>query len=209
MSPTLRAVARKVALAVTDPRRLSCYLRWQWNRRFVRRVELPTGVFHHYRGRAYPDYLNSGDACSFVRERALVHCTGSGLDIGADAWPLPGSIPIREGEHQNAYRLDAFPDGSLDFVFSSHCLEHLRHWPGALRLWIRKLKPGGRLFLYLPHPSMLLWRRAGPWVGLRHEWIPTWAVLVPFLERNGIEVMEYDKEHDTYWSFSIVGRRTR
>jgi SAM-dependent methyltransferase len=199
--------ARKLALAVRDPRRLSCYVRWQWNRRFVRRVELPTGVFHRYRGELYPDYLNHGDACSFIREKALLVCTGRGIDVGADAWPLPGSIPVREEAHQNAYVLDAFPDQSLDFVFSSHCLEHLRDWKSALRLWIRKLKPGGRLFLYLPHPSMKLWRRAGPWVGLRHEWIPTWQVLVPFLESQGIEGLEYDRERDSYWSFHLTGTR--
>lgn len=203
----VREGARKIRLAVSDPRRLSCYLRWQWNRRFVRRVERPDGVYHAYRGELYPDYLNHGDACSFIRDRALLHCTGRGIDVGADAWPLPGAIPIREEERQNAYRLDSFPDASLDFVFSSHCLEHLRHWDTALRLWIRKLRPGGTLFLYLPHESMRLWRRAGPWVGLRHEWIPTWEVLVPFLERNGIEVTEVDKSRDRYWSFYILGKR--
>jgi len=205
MRPT--EAARKVALAITDPRRLSCYLRWQINRRFVREVVLPTGIHHLYRGDLYPDYLNHGDACSFIREKALLYCSGVGIDVGADAWPLPGAIPVREEKEQNAYALDAFPNASLDFVFSSHCLEHLRHWERALELWIRKLKPGGRIFLYLPHESMKLWRRAGPWVGLRHEWIPTWQVLVPFLEKNGVSVVEFDRGRDSYWSFFIAGKR--
>jgi len=182
-------------------------LRWQLNRRFVHEVRLPDGVYHRYRGELYPDYLNHGNACSFIREKALLYCSGKGIDVGADEWPLPGSVPVREEKHQNAFSLDAFPDASLDFVFSSHCLEHLRPWKKALRLWIRKLKPGGRLFLYLPHESMKLWRRAGPWVGLRHEWTPTWEVLVPFLEQHGVKVAEVDKGRDSYWSFYIAGRR--
>ena len=206
MNPAV--IARKAALALADPRRLTCYLRWQINRRFVREVTLPTGVHYAYRGDLYPDYLNHGDACSFIREKALRYCSGVGIDVGAGEWPLPGAIPVREEKHQNAYALDAFPDASLDFVFSSHCLEHLRHWDEALRLWIRKLKPGGRLFLYLPHESMKLWRRAGPWVGLRHEWIPSWEVLVPFLNRHGVEVVELDRGKDSYWSFFIAGSRS-
>jgi SAM-dependent methyltransferase len=199
---------RGFATAIRDPKRLVCYLRWQINRRSVRRVTLPSGVFHRYRGELYPDYLNHGNASSFIREKALEHCSGMGLDIGAGEWPLPGAIPIREEPRQNAYLLDAFPDSSLDYVFSSHCLEHLDRWQHALKLWIRKLKPGGRLFLYLPHESMKLWRRCGPWVGLRHEWIPTYQVLVPFLTVHGVEVLEYEPERDQYFSFHVIGRRT-
>ncbi len=201
------AFAREAARALTDPRRMFCDLRWLINRRLVREVVLPSGVFHYYRGELYPDHLNHGDACSFIRERALLYCSGRGIDVGAGAWPLPGAIPVREEPHQNAYALDAFPDGSLDFVFSSHCLEHLARWRDALKLWIRKLKPGGRLFLYLPHESMKLWRRGGPWVGPGHEWIPTWQVLVPFLTRHGVAVTEFDRGKDSYWSFYITGRR--
>src|SRR5262245_30127558 len=118
----MRGFARRVAVALTDPRRLSCYVRWQVNRKFVREVRLPDGVYHRYRGVLYPDYLNRGDACSFIREKALLYCSGLGIDVGAGDWPLPGTIPIREERQQNAYALDAFPDASLDFVFSSHCL---------------------------------------------------------------------------------------
>lgn len=206
MSPA--KVLRKIAIALRDPRRLTCYLRWEINRRFVRTIVLPSGVYHRYRGELYPDYLNHGDARSFIREKALGYCSGTGIDVGAGDWPLPGAVPIREEPHQNAYTLDAFPDASLDFVFSSHCLEHLEHWRDALRLWIRKLNPDGHLFLYLPHESMKLWRRAGPWVGLRHEWIPTWQVLLPFLRENGIEVLEYESGKDAYWSFHVAGRRS-
>lgn len=203
-----RELTGKIVLALTHPRRLACYLRWQVNRRGVRKVMLPSGLHHHYRGDDYPDYLNHGDACSFIREKALQYCSGRGIDVGAGEWPLPGAIPVREEQRQNAYALDAFPDSSLDFVFSSHCLEHLERWQSALELWIRKVKPGGHLFLYLPHESMKLWRRAGPWVGLRHEWIPTWQALVPFLRARGVEVLDYDRGRDAYWSFYIVGRRS-
>ena len=48
-------------------------------------------------------------------------------------------------------RLDMFADGSVDVVFSSHMLEHIKDYKASLRDWWRVIKPGGRLILYLPH----------------------------------------------------------
>lgn len=44
-----------------------------------------------------------------------------------------------------------FLDESLDFVISSHVLEHLPDTIGALKEWYRVVKPGGYLFMILPH----------------------------------------------------------
>ena len=44
-----------------------------------------------------------------------------------------------------------FGAGSMDYVFSSHCLEHIENDWQALREWWRVLKSGGYLVLYLPH----------------------------------------------------------
>lgn len=48
-------------------------------------------------------------------------------------------------------RLDLFGSASVDFVFSSHVLEHIRDHVSALKEWWRVIKPGGHLCLYLPH----------------------------------------------------------
>lgn len=173
----------------------------------VRRVERDGVRYFEYGGELYPEYLHRGNAASFIRKTAQEYCRGRGIDVGANAWALPGSIPIDEGETENALRLDRFAAGSLDYVFSSHCLEHIAPWQEALRLWISKLKRGGILFLYLPHESNLLWRPGGPWVGARHKWSPTWQAIVPFLEAEGMEVVEFNRERDDYWSFHIVAKR--
>ncbi|HLQ67215.1 MAG TPA: methyltransferase domain-containing protein [Candidatus Limnocylindrales bacterium] len=173
----------------------------------MRRVEVSGDTYFYYRGVSYPEHLNRGNACSHIAARALTYCRGRGIDVGASDWPLPGSIPVRDEPHQNAYKLDDFPDASLDFVFSSHCLEHLEHWQKALRLWIRKIKPGGILFLYLPHESMKLWRKCGPWVGLGHQWIPTSGTILSFLEQNNLGIVDYNPGRDDYWSFHLCARR--
>lgn len=180
-----------------------------FTRRRVKRVESNGAVFFEYRGERYPEYLWGGNAAAHILETAQRYCRGSGIDVGANQWPFPGATPVDDSVGQHALRLDRFDDGSLDFVFSSHCLEHIARWQDALRLWIRKLKPGGILFLYLPHASNLLWRPGGPWVGGTHKWTPTWQELNPFLEQCGMEIVEFNADRDDYWSFHIVARRTR
>jgi len=44
-----------------------------------------------------------------------------------------------------------FTDNSLDYVFSSHCLEHFHEPEKALREWTRVIRVGGFLVLILPH----------------------------------------------------------
>lgn len=47
--------------------------------------------------------------------------------------------------------LSGYEDGSQDFVFSSHLLEHIEDHQAALNEWWRVIKVGGHLCLYLPH----------------------------------------------------------
>lgn len=46
-----------------------------------------------------------------------------------------------------------FADSSLDYVFSSHCLEHFYEPRKALKEWTRVLKDKGFLVLILPHKN--------------------------------------------------------
>lgn len=53
---------------------------------------------------------------------------------------------------ETAEKLDVFASGSMDFVFSSHLLEHIEYLqvPATLKEWMRVIRPGGFLTLYLP-----------------------------------------------------------
>jgi SAM-dependent methyltransferase len=182
---------------------LVCALR----RRAVREVEHHGERFYAYRGELYPAYLHEGNAAAFIRDTALKYCQGQGIDVGANEWCFPGAEPIDDSPDENALKLGRFQDESLDFVFSSHCLEHIAQWKQALDLWIQKLKPGGVLFLYLPHESMLLWRPGGPWVGGAHKWSPTRDAITPHLASRGLDIIEASPGRDAYWSFHICARK--
>lgn len=80
---------------------------------------------------------------------------GRGIDIGAGNDPLPTPDVVCWDKPQgDATYLATVPDNSFDFVYSSHCLEHLR-WPAmALKNWWRILKPGGHLIVVVPHRDL-------------------------------------------------------
>jgi SAM-dependent methyltransferase len=151
---------------------------------------------------AYPGYLHRGEAAAFCLYHARQYCQGRGLDVGAGRWPFPGAHPVEDGPTENAYRLAA-ADASQDYVFSSHCLEHLARWPEALLEWRRVLKPGGILYLYLPHPACRMWQ---PATLPHHVWQPEPDALPLHLTGLGFEIVEASRFPDAYLSFYVVAR---
>jgi len=120
-----------------------------------------------YKGNFYPDYLTAGGASHAIFREALKYCQGKGIDVGAGLWPLPGAIPVDISRGPGFGKIvSEFRDYSLDYVFSSHCLEHIENWKEALAKWIRKLKPGG--VISLPATSRL--RNLAPRLTFRRRW---------------------------------------
>lgn len=102
-----------------------------------------------------------GKEASKIRYQAWMYTSGIGLDIGCgDDKIAPNAIGI-DTQHfagiplgsmiASGEKLPQFADASMDFVFSSHFLEHVADYKAALKEWWRVLKVGGRLILYLPH----------------------------------------------------------
>ncbi len=100
---------------------------------------------------------------SKVRERLAVFCTGDGMDVGYGGDPIHESaicmdLPKKYASYLNhpqhlsgdATNLRWFRDGVLDFVYSSHVLEDFEDTLSVAREWLRVVKPGGHLVLFLP-----------------------------------------------------------
>lgn len=88
---------------------------------------------------------------------------GDGLDIGGKPdplllykglFPLMSSIRTWDWEDGDAQFLKGIPDGSLSFVHSSHCLEHLADPAEGLRNWLRVVREGGYLVITVPDEDM-------------------------------------------------------
>lgn len=79
-----------------------------------------------------------------------------GLDIGCGTEPITDEVQkwdyiLGSGD---ATLMEGVMDETFDYVFSSHCLEHLADPVTALRNWWRILRPGGKLILVLPHRNL-------------------------------------------------------
>jgi SAM-dependent methyltransferase len=78
-----------------------------------------------------------------------------------------------------------FEDSSQDAVFSSHCLEHIADYKGALREWFRVLRIGGFMVVSVPHQFLYEKRNALPsrW-NLDHKRFYTPASLMAEVESS-------------------------
>lgn len=94
-----------------------------------------------------------GEASKTMRrhgERLRPFLTGRGIDIGAgEDLVSPNARPF-DRDHGDAERIDEVIHDTFDFVWSSHCLEHLTNPPDALRRWWSLVRPGGYLILVVP-----------------------------------------------------------
>ncbi len=88
---------------------------------------------------------------------------GHGIDIGGKPDPLAlyvgmftrmDSVKTWDWEDGDAQHLASIADEALDFVHSSHCLEHLVDPRQGLKHWFRALKPGGYLVITVPDEDL-------------------------------------------------------
>jgi SAM-dependent methyltransferase len=161
-------------------------------------------MIYEYKGDIYPEYLKKGNACQYIAPVALQFCKGHGVDVGCNQWPLDGAVGVELKDGGDAMRLpynDHRPEGTWDYVFSSHCLEHIENWRAALIHWQSRIRPGGVLFLYLPHPDMKYWL---PENCEKHvnSWDPQYMADA-LRELGFVNVMH--SERDLAWGFAVVG----
>lgn len=166
-----------------------------------RRLSSP-GLRQYYRSKSYPSYLSVGDAASFCAEDAAFYCSGKGVDIGAGSYPFGNSRAIDNSINENALSI-CEQDASLDYVFSSHCLEHLH--PSDYKLFFeesyRVLKPKGIFYLYLPTTVARLW---SPEVLPAHINIPLGRQIAQLATDVGFSIVDMSLLPDAYFSKRIV-----
>lgn len=84
--------------------------------------------------------------------------SGRGIDLGCGDDVLDKSVFTQiesvlaydkdQGDANTCQNLDS---DKFDFVYSSHCLEHMDNVEVAFRNWLRICKPGGHLIVAVPH----------------------------------------------------------
>ena len=88
---------------------------------------------------------------------------GDGLDIGGrpdplslytELFPLMNSVRVWDLEDGDAQAMSGVDPESIDFVHSSHCLEHLERPAEGLARWLEILRPGGHLIVTVPDEDL-------------------------------------------------------
>jgi SAM-dependent methyltransferase len=105
-------------------------------------------------GRSYQRRRQSGFFDKYCKGDLVLDVGFSGYDNPAGLAALPDAIGIDlDFPGYDGIRLP-FEDGSVDCVFSSHCLEHILADHAALRDWYRVLKVGGFIVCLVPHQGL-------------------------------------------------------
>jgi predicted SAM-dependent methyltransferase len=106
-----------------------------------------------------------GNESGKILWETVQYTRGQGLDLGCGpnkVWPHAIGVdnytataqfgtPMKPDVVSDCAKLQVFGSASMDWVYSSHLLEHIQDTAAALKEWWRVLKPGGHLILYLPH----------------------------------------------------------
>lgn len=125
---------------------------------------------------------------------------GSGIDIGYGGDLVVPNCRGWDVEDGDAHELATVADGTYDFAYSSHVLEHLESPARALRNWWRVVKPGGHLILYVPERDIFERKRTLPSdISLDHKHYflmdrddpPDTIGLIPLIEKDlaGAEIV--------------------
>ncbi|MEW6001035.1 MAG: class I SAM-dependent methyltransferase [Nitrospirota bacterium] len=117
-----------------------------------------------------------------------------GIDIDKDAIEICRQKDISDVSVADAEKT-AFKDQKFDLIIASDILEHIREEDRALLEWNRILKPGGRLFIFVP-AFKFLWSQHDK--VNRHYRRYSKAGLIEILEKNGFRI-----EKVSYWNFSL------
>lgn len=164
-----------------------------------------------------------GNEAAKIRWELVPYMRGRALDLGCGPFKVfPHFIGVDNGHHDKAYgwnsradvlvdtceKLVLFASESVDCVFSSHLLEHIEYdkVPEALSEWMRVLRKGGHLCLYLPaddaYPHI-----GEPGCNPDHKWEPNYDKVIAAMEKSPYDwdCIEYEHrtENDEYSIFFV------
>lgn len=157
-----------------------------------------------FKGKRYPQFQSIGNAAQFAIPYAKYFCKGVGVDVGCmkKEWAYPGAIPVDLSFDDEFHALN-LPQKKLDYIFSSHCLEHITNWVEVLEYWYECLKKGGVLFLYLPTYKQEYWR---PWHNRKHMSVFRPKIIKDWMKSKNFKHIFIGKQ-DLNYSFMVAGQK--
>lgn len=165
-----------------------------------------------------------GNEAAKIRWNLVPYMRGRLLDIGCGPFKVfPHAVGIDNGHHDKAFgwnnkadvlidtceKLVLFANESADCVFSSHTLEHIpyENISSTLNEWMRVLRKGGHLCLYLPDSDE--YPKCGqPGANPDHKFDVSYEKIVEALEKVDYDwdMVEFEKRNqaDEYSLWFVV-----
>lgn len=123
-----------------------------------------------------------------------------GIDFGGHHAPIYGNTEIIDIYPEHFYRkIRYISDEELDYIFTSHTLEHVKELPYTLREFTRILKPAGYLICIVPSWNCERWRAGGPnthlyTFGLEND--SEWINIEKLISNAGFNVLKAEYTYD-------------
>lgn len=140
-----------------------------------------------------------------------IHSAAMGIDFqfGDKDFGYPFGANIKVAKNKDWLPLPWFKDESLDFVFSSHCLEHFSKPKETIREIFRLLKPSGYVVLILP--DMRHYPKKGePRANPDHEWDCYPQVVVDIVNSVApFKLVQLDTLHEKLKNLKLTPRDER
>lgn len=159
----------------------------------------------------YPEFLAEGNHAQYILPIAkqILKNKNIGVDVGCKKpeWSYPGAILADIELDNNPWHALNLPRaGELEYIFSSHCLEHIENWEETLYYWYDSLAKDGIMFIYLPHVDNEYWDTRFM-TTRRHvnNFYP--AQIKYFLEYNLKMKNVFASERDAAYSFCVFGEK--
>jgi len=89
-----------------------------------------------------------------LNEFELTLLEGSGIDIGCGLDPIMPTARAFDVDDGDANKITEYVSQQFDYVFSSHCLEHMHNPEEAIQEWWKLVKTGGHLMFSVPDEDL-------------------------------------------------------
>lgn len=149
-------------------------------------------------------------------ETMYKYMQGKGLDVGCGPDPLFPDIDPFDVQHGDANQIGKFLKKQYDYVFSSHCLEHMHDPAVALQGWLSLVKPGGHLIVLVPDEDLYeqgifpsVFNDDHKWtftISKAKSWSPKSVNVVDLVKRVGGELISVEL-HDCGYDRGLMRHR--
>lgn len=139
-----------------------------------------------------------------------IHSSALGIDfqLGVKDFGYLFGANIKCPRNEEYLPLPWFCGESLDFVFSSHCLEHFSNPQGCIKEALRVLKPSGYLILILPDMRYYPKKGEGQ-ANPDHKWDCYPETLGEVIDIGNCEVIQVNTLHDKLKDVVLTKRDRR